>query len=208
MKKLSSMIALGLTLSMLMGMTVFASDSPSGNALPTAPEGSNYTVNEFNLSDSKTTEEQAMAALPAEAKAQNAKEVMRFDLTGTSAPPNNEVKLTGISVVKLNDGKIYKALHFVDGAWKVHDVEVTGDGAITIKGVTKFSPFILVSYTEPEEEEEDNGYYVDTVAAPASATGTPVSPKTGETFPAAVAVMFAALAGAAAVGARKIGMNR
>ena len=202
MKKLSGMIALGMTLAMMLGTTAFADES-NGTDFESSTPG--VVVSTTVQQDVKTTALEKAGTLLTVPDGMEVQEVASFDLDGV-VPADGVVEVRNVGVKA--DGTTYKALHLLkDGTWKVHDVEVVSDGVIRIKGIDQYSPFILVTYVEEvgEEESSDEGSSANqSAAAPAAAQ----APKTGETVPATVVIALTAMAGAVLVGSKKVGMER
>ncbi len=217
MKKLSSMIALGLALSMLMGMTAFAAGTSE-----TTNDGFESGTKEVTISEVPETITNAVVNQAAEASKQkgvNAEgavtPVAKFEIdlvAGQQNPGTVVVKDTATKITLTQEEKnnrwTLKALHLDDKGNVLHVCNVTlnSDGTISIDVSAlgnNFSPFVIVKYQEKEDDDDEPEPAAETAAAP----GTPVSPKTGETLPVAPIMAVICLAGAA-VCAKKVRFNR
>ena len=238
MKKLSSMIALGLTLSMVLGMTAFAAESSDTGIDSGNPDVKVQTVE--NVAEVKAGIQEAAAAITSNETAKKqvedvlAKASISADKVEAVAnviakeePVAAPIEITSGTVEKLVNNELplivnnvvfekartYIAVHVLDnGDVEYLPVRVDGDNSISVLGVTHFSSFTIYDITNAVKAgDEDNGGDEgdnDGDDTASSASDSSTSPKTGETVPAAAVVAMIALAGAAAAGTRKVRYNR
>lgn len=234
MKKLSGLIALGLTMTMLFGMTVSAEESPRTETTDKTVEapadlGATVTANVEGaevkvMAESTKSVAASQAANPnvvAQAKTivgvsgdyeLSAVPGLAVDIT---VPEGTEVSAAKPFVASFTNssfvvGKNYVALHMKkDGTWEVLPVAISGNTA-TVK-FTSLSPvrfFEVVPETEKAGDDDDDDDSAEvTPVNPRTGEPAAASPKTGETVPVAGMMALICLAGVA-VCASKVRYNR
>ena len=237
MKKLSSMIALGLTLSMVLGMTAFAAESSDTGIDSGNPDVKVQTVE--NAAEVKAGIQEAAAAITSNETAKKqvedvlAKASISADKVEAVAnviakeePVAAPIEITSGTVEKLVNNELplivnnvvfekartYIAVHVFDnGDVEYLPVRVDGDNSISVLGVTHFSSFTIYDITDAVKAGDNGGDEGDNDGdddTASSASDSSTSPKTGETVPAAAVAAMIALAGAAIAGTRKVRYNR
>lgn len=218
MKKLSSMLTLGLAMAMVFGMTVSAAGSVStvnsSVTNDTLKAAADSVVAESSVAvdvkevDVAVFDNAAVTAPDAEVvgKGAETKIVTAFDVEVAEAITSS-VTITFKNVEGVSAGKQYVALHQLkDGAWETLPAKVVGAGSIEIT-FNSLSPVAIVEVVKAGEMDDDDDDDDDEEAAVVvAADGTVVAPKTGEALPAAGILAVICLAGAALC-AKKVRFN-
>lgn len=216
MKKLSSMLALGMALALTLGMTVCAAPSVS-------TENSNVTNQTLAETAAKvaSTAEGGVTVAPAAADVATYDEAVKvtpdssvigdvtvkatvavFELNVTAGTIDAEkgTKVT-ITLPEISGDKKYVILHKkADGAWETIKPDSISAGSI----VATFKSLSPISIVEVEEKAGDDDNDDNDSSAE---SGAAVSPKTGETLPAAGILAVICLAGVS-VCAAKVRCNK
>lgn len=219
MKKLSSMLALGLALALTFGMTVCAADSPEASlAVEEAAEKAGFneekaaafaegvSVEAVTVGD-KTIVPTVTPVNPTTLYAANEAAKTLFDGGKAVASVNislggesGEVTLTIDMGAKVEAGKKYVLLHWDGDKWETIVPKSIVGGKVTAT-FSNLSPVILVEDNRKDGEQADwpEPRHPENAAAAAAtaAAGPATSPKTAETFPAAGVLAVFCLAGAA-----------
>lgn len=208
MKKLSTMLALGLSLALTFGMTAFAAESPSTGAVGIKPGAS--ATNAAGEVVSVTVEENVSEKAVSAATEDTVKSVLDTD-SEVAVVSVFEVKAGGASNVTVTftfptldvDNYDYWVLHFDGTKWEKDSVKVESVTATSITATfSSLSPVAIVSEAKDGDDDDDD----DTEAVTTTAAGTPASPKTAETAPVAGVIALAAIAGAV-VATKKVRYN-
>lgn len=200
MRKLSTMLALGLAMVMTFGMTVSAAGSPVAGSnevtealgkgvtgATTSVEG--VTVNaDCAITEASYNEADAIVVeLNKDGDIENAVIVAAADVKVEGA--NGQEVTVELEVAGVKADKTYVALHQkADGEWEVLDVVILADGKIALTS-KNWSPIVIVEVEEAEENEDKKDEKKDTAAV--------VSPKTGEVMPIVSVMAVICLAGVA-----------
>ncbi len=214
-RKFAKVLAVACALSMMLGASAFAAPSTNSDTADTTDaqkpaasysEGvtvSKITVNGQEVTPTVTPATNAqVAAAKEEAKklvAATATVLKAFDITLPEGDYSAGVKVT-IGVPEVKAGQKIAVLHQkADGTWEKLAVNEVANGSVTATFYS-FSPVaIVLESSEPAQAP------AQTPAQPQTAGDTtPKSPKTGSTFPAALAISVLALAGAAICGKKYV----
>ena len=200
MKKFAKMLALGLALAMTFGMTAFADNSP---ITPDPDDGATvWYPQDFVYADVSVTEEVAESmAKDIEASAKSAGQdiidiVDSFSLTPPANWDGKPVTIQFSDTPALGASEGFVLYHFKDGKF-------VGEIAVVWNNVDKryqatipsFSDFVLVKVKDNGTVKPGLPPVEGTAPATTTATGAPVSPKTGETLPVAGMMAVLCLAG-------------
>lgn len=210
MKKLSTMLALGLSLALTFGMTAFAAESPNTEAV--GPKVEAAATNAAGEAVTVKVEEKVDKAAVAAATEETVKAVLDTD-SEVEVVSVFEVNAGGASNVtvtftfptgKLNvDDYDFWVLHFDGTKWEKDSVKVESVTADSITATfSNLSPVAIVAEAKDGDDDDDD----DTEVVTTTAAGTPASPKTAETAPVAGVIALAAIAGAV-VATKKVRYN-
>ncbi|MCD7836234.1 MAG: hypothetical protein LUG83_06240 [Lachnospiraceae bacterium] len=208
MKKLSTTLALGLSLALALGTTAFAAESPSTTTVDTTStvsevsEATDSDGNAVTVTIDAEISETAATALDTSAttsviesavgsdKAETAAKVAVFEVDAGGA---KNVTIT----FKLDSGSFntdvydYFFLHYNGSAWEYIAANVKS--ATEIEGTFASLSPVAIMQVEKDTGDDDDSSSETT----ASADGTATSPKTADTASYAGIIALAALAGAA-----------
>ncbi len=200
MRKLSTMLALGLALVMTFGMTVSAAGSPvPGSNDVTEALGKGVTSATTNVegvtvnADCAITEasyneaDAIVVELNKDSEIENAVIVAAANVEVEGA--NGQEVTVELEVAGIKADKTYVALHQKDdGEWEVLDVVVLADGKIALTS-SNWSPIVIVAVDVADEDDDDDDKKDEAAAV--------VSPKTGEVMPIVSVMAVICLAGVA-----------
>lgn len=233
MKKVSGILAMGLALSLMLGMTAFAQTSPlpgSGESnayfdsvgdIDTKTEGVDIDwtpVDEGDIAKVESSVNNTVTAavnngklsLPGNLELDGSKPVNILGAVQAevNALPKGGADLT-FAVSGVSSDKTYAFLHYFNGVGGDYEILVAtvGNGTLTAHFKSLSPIFIIEIPVKAGDDDGDNGNNGDNGNAPAAGTGAKTSPKTGESIPVATVIAVIGLAGAA-VCAKKVRYNK